>query len=460
MSTTWKGCDLCTLPDWRSAGTAPARVHAVTRRRALHLIVTLLTLATVVALFTSGWVLAAPAVADPRPDASEEVVHAFYAAVNETIRTGDTSTLEAAIDKHVITHGPLATIAPDRSGLVHYVSSLHEIDPYLELDVAEISVTGDRAVVDVRVSGVAEGAFLGSALHDVTLWSTVDAFRISNRHVLEFWSDATGRALLESQTSVPAAFRHPVDRKVTLDRLTIAPGERLLAGGHNELHWLLGETDHITVTTTPSLGEDEATPTAASSSHETRLHAGELLALPPESQTEVRNSGVDMVNLLVVTVSEPAEPPYYYDSPTLTAQRAPGPTTGWPQWKTGASIRLGGATMTTLTGNVETAMPEGQADLTVARVTLAPGAVLASLALKGPCLLVVNSGSLDLFSRGAPPQIYQEDAGFLNAGTLAADTGALLPSGAIANLHNPGVDPTVVTLIALLPTNAMTGGKA
>jgi SnoaL-like domain len=421
---------------------------------------TLLTVATAVALFASGWIMATPAVADPRPDTTAAVVRDFYAAVNATIRTGDTAALESAMDEHVITHGPLATIAPDRAGLIHYLSSLHENDPYLALDVTEISMTGDRAVVDVRVLGAAEGAFLGSSLRDVPLWSTVDAFRIGNRRVLEFWSDATGLALLESQTSVPVAFERPLDRQLTLDHVTIAPEEKLIAAGQAELRWLLAETDHISVTTTPNPEEDWATPTAAPSSHETRLHAGELLALPMWSRTEVRNTEVEPASLLVLTVAEPPEEVPYYEQNPQSAVTASGAISGWPIWRTGLSLRQGGATITTLTGNYTTAIPEDQTVLAVARVTLAPGAVLTGIALTGPCLLAVDSGTLDLFASGEPAQIYQGKPDYLDAGTLAAETGALLPIGAIANLHNPGVDPTVVTLIAILPANAMTGGNA
>jgi predicted SnoaL-like aldol condensation-catalyzing enzyme len=404
---------------------------------------TLLTLATAAALFASGWVLAAPAVADPRPVATEEVVHAFYAAVNKTIQTGDTTALETALDEHVITHGPLATVAPDQTGLINYLSSLHKFDPYLKLDVTGLAITGDRAVVDVRVSGAAEGAFLGSSLHDVTLWSTIDAFRIGNRRVLEFWSGATGLVLLESQTSVPVFFGHSTEQTVTLDRLTIAPKENLLAAEQDELHWLLGETDHVTVTSIPNQ-TDQATPASEPISHETQLHAGDLLALPTWSSTEVRNTGLDTASLLVLTVVPTSNEHDYWGQ---NSQPASTTTTRWPPWRTGVSQRLGGATVTALTSDINTELPTDQAVLAVARATLAPGAVLGDLALNGPCLLVVDNGRLDLISD------------HLNAGTIEAATGAKLGAGSHAYLHNPGVDPTVVTLIAILPAGAMNGGS-
>jgi SnoaL-like polyketide cyclase len=420
------------------------------------LLTTFLTMATAIALFASGWILAAPAVADPRPGAAEEVVRAFYSAVNETIRTGDTNALETVMSEHASTHGPLETVAPNRAGLTHYLASLHANVPELELDIEELAVTGNRAVVDVKVTGAGEGSFLGSSLQDVQLWGKVDAFRVGNGHVLEFWSDATGLALLESQTSVPVFVEHPFTRAVTLDRLTIAAEERLQASGQDELRWLFGETDHITVTTTLNQA-DQATPTAAPISNETRLHAGNLLALPTWSETEVRNTGLETASLLVLTIAQPAVESTYYDQ---NPQSSSGPASTWPKWKTGVSRRLGGATITTLTPDINTELPLDQAVIAVAQVTLAPSALLADFQLSGPYLLVVDAGRLDLFAGDEQAWILQGPAHYLNDGRMEAGNGATLGPGAHAYLHNPGPDPAVVTLIAILPASAITGGSA
>jgi hypothetical protein len=369
------------------------------------LLTTFLTMATAVALFASGWILAAPAVADPRPGAAEEVVRSFYAAVNETIRTGDTNALETVMSEHASTHGPLETVAPNRAGLTHYLASLHANAPELELDIEELAVTGNRAVVDVKVTGAGEGSFLGSSLQDVQLWGKVDAFRVGNGHVLEFWSDATGLALLESQTSVPVFVEHPFTRAVTLDRLTIAAEERLQA-------W---------------------------------------------SETEVRNTGLETASLLVLTIAQPAVESTYYDQ---NPQSSSGPASTWPKWKTGVSRRLGGATITTLTPDINTELPLDQAVIAVAQVTLAPGAFLADFQLSGPYLLVVDTGRLDLFAGDEQAWILQGPAHYLNDGRIEAGYGATLGPGAHAYLHNPGPDPAVVTLIAILPANAITGGSA
>jgi hypothetical protein len=61
------------------------------RHRAFIPLITLLALATAVALFGAGWVIAEPAVADPDTAETESTVRAFYAAANQTIHTGDSS---------------------------------------------------------------------------------------------------------------------------------------------------------------------------------------------------------------------------------------------------------------------------------------------------------------------------------------------------------------------------------
>jgi hypothetical protein len=154
------------------------------RRGTIQTLKTLLTVATAIALFSAGWILSSPAVADPGEAAVEQVVRAFYAAVNQTIHTGEAAALDVMVDQHVIVHGSLAPLVPDRAGLSNYLLSLHATNPHLELHVVELTTTSNRAIVELAVQGGEEGTFLGSAVHALAQWGTVDALLVNNHRVL------------------------------------------------------------------------------------------------------------------------------------------------------------------------------------------------------------------------------------------------------------------------------------
>jgi SnoaL-like polyketide cyclase len=167
--------------------------------RALYPLSSLLTLAIFVSLIGAGWTIARFATTDPDFDGTERVVRDFYAGVNQTVRTGDPGKLETVVAEDAVVHGPLATLAPDSAGLTHYLASLHVTAPHLTLIVAEIVVVGDRARVNLIVQGDENRTFLGSPLDGVAPWGAVDALRIDNGQVAEYWSGESGPDLLESR---------------------------------------------------------------------------------------------------------------------------------------------------------------------------------------------------------------------------------------------------------------------
>jgi hypothetical protein len=418
-----------------------------------------LSVATAVGLFASGWVLSNPTVADPRPAAAEVVVESFYAAVNQAIRSGDTSALDATIDEHAEMHGSLASIAPDRAGLTRYLLSLHASNPQLELRVNGMTITGSRAVVDLDMLGADSGSFLGGSLPKSGRWGATDGLRIGNGRVLELWSEASGVALLETVAQNPTTFATVLPRNITLDRLTIEPFGSFVAAGKNEMRWLVGESGNLTITSKTTRYDLIRAPLSLEPDRRS-LKPGQLLPLPAWSQTEVRNTGKVTGTLLVLKIASQDPSTGSSSSHYLSTPPTPGDDSlpGW--W--GGSVRLsqGIVSLEPVTSSGLEALPSDHLNVTLAQATLTPGALLSDIEVTGPTLLAVKDGATDLVFDDGSTAIDPAKAGYHNIIQLMPENGAVIPPGSRAYLHNPSSEPIVVTFIALLPDDVTTGGDA
>jgi hypothetical protein len=429
----------------------PAGFNVMAQHRALAPLMTLLAIATGATLFATGWTLSSPAVADPRPFATEQVVREFYAAINLGIRTGDTTLVETIVLEDGVVHGGLATLAPDRAGLTRYVKSLHATAPQLELSVVDIFSAGDRSLVDIALAGADESDLLGSPIPDIALWGQTDALRVSDRKVVEFWSGANGMALFEPLAQ--ATFAETVaDRSVALDRLTILPGESFVAEGADESRWLYVESGQLTISTihlerAPSIWAKE------SDLVERSLVPDDFVSVAIWRRTELRNAGREQASLLVLAADLTTMAPIMrmappgMDSVYPQGQSTTDSGRNLPSWWPGVQKRTDGEAMVkSLAGNVLSTLPVGEWSLTVARVTLAPRSVYSVNDVEGMHLMTVSDGSLE-FSATVRD-------GYKSLRHVEAGAGALLDLGTVASLTNVGADPVVFTTVAILPAEA------
>lgn len=429
-------------------------------RRAVYPLTIVLTLATVVGVFAAGWVLANPAVADPGPVASGETIRAFYAGINQTIRTGDSTALESAVAEHVVTHGPLASLAPDRAGLTRYLLSLHATSPHVELTAGEITTSGNRAMVNVSVTGANDGAFLGSPLAGLSPWSEVDAVRIDNHRVVELWTTGTGLALLEPLARAKLALDPARDYLVGLDRLSIPEDTSIVAPGTAELRWLHVEAGNVSVE-----GQKDqavsliATPAMESTGADvarTLVRPGELLGMPAGSRITVHNVGHESASVLVLSISSrptngsSLDPAYPQGQPSTVGE------TDLPKWWTGdRPITMMPVSATSLASSISLSIPVAQLEIATGQATLGPNASIADFDVPGSSLLVVNSGTLDVVSEEGPMTSRQDASKDQSAGRLDDESaGALIPHAHV-DLHNPAAQPAAVTIFSLLPARAL-----
>ncbi|MFL5760939.1 MAG: nuclear transport factor 2 family protein [Thermomicrobiales bacterium] len=415
--------------------------------RTIHPITMLLTVATAIALFCAGWVLATPAVADPSGIATEQIVRAFYDAVNQTLRTGDAGALDALLDQHVIVHGPLAMLAPDRAGLADYLASLHGIYPQLDLHLNAVTTTGNRAVVEITLQGADADSFLGGSLTDFAPWGAVDALLATNHRIVELWTDAAGVMLRGPIAGAPMSIRSSGSQIVTLDRMKMDPGAAFTGTGKDEVQWLIGEQPGVAVTFTSTQSELTVPTIASPTPLSLPLGASQILAVPIRSQLEVRNGTGTQISLLVLTVSKP--------NPILA--RTDSADSGLQQWW--SQVTSHGVSIESLTGDIRTDLPPGGAVLSLAQASLAPNAELVDLKPAGPCLFVVEAGTLDLVTPGGATMTDQNTRGWRYGGALGAGSSALIPLGTQIDLRNRGVEPVEITVIAFLPAFAIAGGS-
>jgi hypothetical protein len=412
------------------------------RHRALTPLITLLAIATGVTLFATGWALASPAVADPRPYATEQVVRDFYAAVNLGIRTGDTTVLDDIVVEDGVVHGGLATLAPDRAGLTRYVNSLHATTPHLELSVVDIVSAGDRSLVDIAIEVADDRDFLGSPIADVSLWGRTDALRVSDRKVVELWSGANGMVMFEPLAQVPFP-EMSSNRAVALDRLSILPGESFVAEGADESRWLYVESGQASISTTHLDWASSAwgpEPDLA----EKALVAGDLLTVPTWSRAELRNRAREPATLLVVSTVLTTMASARMDPAYPQGQLTTYPGQKLPSWKAGVQEQANGeAVVKSLAGDAMMSLPIGEWSLNVARATLAPRSAVSINEATGLHVITVNDGSLELNTtvRDSDKTPRHIDAG----------AGALLDLGTTASLSNIEAEPVVITIIAILP---------
>jgi hypothetical protein len=227
------------------------------------------------------------------------------------------------------------------------------------------------------------------------------------------------------------------------------------------LRWLHVESGDVAVET----HDDHAVPldpspsmsTADTDLARTTLHPGDLIGIPPQSRTEVRNGGKQSASLLVLTIALPGSSSTSSDPAYPQGQPSTAGETGLPKWWTDERpATMEAVPFTSLVGGLTMTLPVGQLVIATGRATLTPKASLSDFELPGPSFLVVDAGTLDVVSDGEVVISNQDANEYRSSGKLEGETVGMLRDSARVNLHNPGSNPLVVTIFAILPTSAAT----
>jgi predicted SnoaL-like aldol condensation-catalyzing enzyme len=331
----------------------------------------------IIAMLLSGMALAllASALLLPQPAPpgrvlpdGTEVVDRFYAAVNETIATGDPAPVQQVVAPHFVEEHPLPGVRPGRAGLEEYLLTLHRSVPGLRLVAQIIVAAADRVVtrVEMQVDQVSH-PLSGVGGVEAAMWSSVEVFRVESGVVVERWGDTDGllwrlplaTAQLDLPTSTP--------RIVTLSRVSLVPNAQWIAPRAGPRLLVVEEGELV-------VGGDATISDASAASPGSRQSVGKVWVAPASASFSTTNVGGDLARLLVVTFAEP-------HSPNAVAQEPESLPSG--------------VKVQDLAGTRATEVRFGRITLTLDRIMLARDAQLSVSTGEGPLLIAIEAGHLD-----------------------------------------------------------------
>ncbi len=395
----------------------------------------------------AGSFLLQPALPPAAASGNTDVIRRFYAAANETIATGDTTTLQAVVAPHFVDQDPLPGMKPDRSGLERYLTALHALVPDTELLVEAVVAGGDQAMARVAVrGGQGRTSLSGAVVDQPEPWGQVDVFRIASGKVVERWSQTDDLTLIGAATEVAFDIPAPSPRVVRLDRLTFEPnagwspppaGPRLvfLESGALQLEIATPEPTPGTPSTAKT---DRLSGDRSDVSQELTLSAGGSSLVPAGAGLTMTNTSAGEARVLMTTLSEP---------------RSPG---GAPT----ADILPPGVANQTLAGGLATDLQVGPAALALGQMTLARNARLSLSSADGPVLIAVEDGHLTVETWGRAWLRRASDGMSVdpNEQVMALGDGLLIHQGGLATLQIAGDGPAIVHVLTLRATNRQSDG--
>jgi len=382
---------------------------------------------TAIAMLVSSLLLPMPHPADASVQGGTEVVQRFYAAVNETIATGDPADLQLVVAPHFVEENPLLGVEPGRTGLENYVVALHGSVPGLRLAAEVLVASADQVVTRVDVRDDQAPAALPAAFGGrPAVWSTLEIFRVAGGAVVGRWSTTDRLTLARPLAVVNHELPIPTPRVVNLSRVTMAPGARWdapLAGPR----LLFVEEGSLDVQTAPG-SATKATLDAGSdvgvtdggreeAPQRVMLAAGKAWLAPAGARIGATNASSAAAQLLVVTFSEP-------EIPNGVAPEA---------------VHLPpGVTVHVLAGDLATRLGSGAVTVALEQITLAPDADLSLSSAGGPILVAVETGALEAAAWGTAWARNSRDGMSVasRAARLTAENGLLLDTGGVVTLRN------------------------
>lgn len=254
--------------------------------------------------------------------------------------------------------------------------------------------------------------------------------------------------------------RLPAEALVALERLRVEPSGRYEAHLAEESRVISLRSGTLTVSIDerspePALlaARQPATPAdrprVIPSGSAVALTAGDLLALPAPTRYVLSNDASAVAEALVVAVYAPGAP----GRAAARVDPAYGAT------GSGASAdehqtSFAGVAVEPLTGGRLTALPPDLAAVHVGTATLFPGARLGPFETVGPVLLHAAAGTLDVDAPTGAVWVRRGGegrSGDLDREPFVSGDGALIRSGAVVSVSNPGNAPAVVLVVAIVP---------
>lgn len=409
----------------------------------------LVLIATAIAMLASAMIL-------PMPHATEfsisvgndgtDVVERFYAAVNETIATGNPTALRQVVNPSFTDDNPLPGLNPGRAGLEAYLDTLHAANPGLRLVPAVLSAGSREIVTQVEVRHDPQVTPQPAAFGEQqAVWSPIEVLRVANGVVVGRWGQTDGLVFARPLAAAALELQAPTPRVIGLARVTQAPGTRWDAPRVAGPRLLFLEQGVLDVQAVPGSAMSAA-PGAASSAivsnadwvgppTRSTLITGQTWNAPAGALTSTMNAGSAESRVLVVTFTEP-------QIPNVAAPAA-------------RSLPAGVAVQV-LAGDLATGVASGPVSVALQRIALTPHAGLNLSSSDGPVLVAVETGQIAAAAWGTVWVRRSRDGMSVasQAAVLTSQNGLLLQSGGVLTLRNRERSSTQVLVLAVQQTGA------
>ena len=414
------------------------------RRSVLFAATIALFLATAVGMFAAAIVLKPPLSA--RTEDGAKVVHRFYDAINAVLRTGDPAALDSVVAPHFTMHGAFVAVSPDRAGLVRQLVATSAVAPNLQLEVEELAVAGNRALVHVERTSDAGTAFLGVPFATTPVfWGRFDALRIDGDRVSELWSAEGPVPLFESLSQSRLDPPLKTNHAMMFRRLSAEAGHAWTWTSTYQSRVVYVEAGALLVEVDPGSeapavifapgdghGQGRSVPPGASA----RLLAGQVLTLSAAAGYRLHGDPTQPE----LRAYEVAFPRFAYMGP-LGPGLANSTNVGTPPPSKLPTREL-------LAESAQTGLPRDALIASFGRITLPPGRALAVGESPGPVVFSIEAGTLGIDQRQANPTT--------GATTVVPGEAAIIPVGEISTLQAVGTEPVVVFVVTFVPAHAGT----
>ena len=452
-------------PDLRSV----QRVYSAgkTRQRTVLLLGTVLFVVLGVSALLWAIVIDVRATAQSNPEAVNEVIaRQFYAAINDAVRTGDLSRLDPVVPAGI---GDAASVAGSGCDLRCRVSTLHQLDPGLRLQVDDVLVDGDRVAARLSIQGNDRPVILGLPLRgNLTPWGSVDFLRVRDGQVVEAQTAGDLPTLIEPLGRTALEAVPPVPYRLGLVRLTLDPSRAitdLSAGGPM---YLLVESGTLVVWADQPFQVQEPRHAGDPGRDQVRtagpieLSSGQRIALGANTGYALRSTGNEAaVVLSAAALTGDAGPTNRWvrarsfdeilfnpGEPELVAQ-----TSAPSSWPPGVRSEL-------IAYGIIKTRPADLATLELTRVTLAPNAALPFHDTSAAELLAVDTGTavVDLVTgdgavrpkmEASLARISSHGGSSAHRPVISPGGSAVLQPGASAGVRNVDDDSLVLLVLTL-----------
>jgi predicted SnoaL-like aldol condensation-catalyzing enzyme len=373
------------------------------------------------------------------------VVRHLYDAINAVLAGGDPANVRKLVAPDFVDNVPHPGVAPDREGLIDYVTRLRTATPGLRLAVDRLFAQEDRIVAQVETEDAVIPADGEISRGQERPWGTIDVFGIQDGRIAEHWGDAAGFSHTVPLLDVTIPTDVPASSFVEIDRQTLPPSSvwQPVASGPTVLMIESGtlSVELLSRTAGAAIARPGQAPEPLPPSQQVQLATGDAAALPPSASYRAI-VGEPTPAVVLVLWAEPQPRAVFVGIADMaignqTALPCPPFTDGTPA---------------AVAGGLGSDLPDGGIRVTVNRYALAPGAALASHRVELAEFAVVSSGTLDIATGRGLAWTRDEMGGALRgtAGTTVGPGGGVqVEDGATASYRSVGATPVEFLLVTI-----------